>query len=64
MQKVKVTIKADGQAVIKVEGSPGPGCTKLTKELEEALGSTVKDDKTSEYYQQAATTKQQLKAKG
>jgi hypothetical protein len=64
MQTVKVTIKADGQAVIKVEGNPGPGCTKLTKELQEALGSTTKDDKTSEYYQQPATNKQQLKAKG
>jgi len=62
MKKVKVTIKKDGTAVIKVEGMPGSGCSKLTKELEEALGTKTKDVKTTEFYQ-PATAKQQLKTK-
>jgi uridine kinase len=52
METIRVKIKKNGQAEIKVEGHAGTGCTNLTKALQDALGSTTKSEPTSEYYQQ------------
>jgi len=51
MPKIKVKIKKNGKVEFKVEGMTGSSCQQLTKPLEEALGKTVEDKKTQEYYQ-------------
>lgn len=55
MARIAVTIDQNGQATFKVEGVEGPGCTDLTRALQKAVGVTVKDVKTNEYYAQATT---------
>lgn len=48
-----VEIDQEGHATVSVEGQPGPGCHALTRDLEAALGRTVHDEKTREYFQRA-----------
>ena len=45
-------IDGDGNITITVEGVKGKDCTKITKELEEALGVVIDQQFTSEYYQE------------
>jgi len=52
---IKVRIKPGGKVEIKVEGVKGTSCSDLTKDLEKALGITIEDKKTSEFYQQINT---------
>lgn len=50
MTRVIVTVAPDGKTTFRVEGVAGPGCTDLTRALQQALGRTVSDVKTSDYY--------------
>lgn len=51
--RIIVEIDQEGHATVSVEGHPGPGCHALTRDLEAALGRTVRDEKTREYFQRA-----------
>lgn len=55
-KEVIVTISPSGEAKVEVKGHAGSGCKELTRQLETALGETVSDTKTSEYYQADRTT--------
>jgi len=46
------TIDNDGNITITVEGAKGRDCTKLTEELEEALGVVIDREFTTEYYEE------------
>jgi len=59
MEEMKIIISKDGKVTIDVEGVKGSSCKSLTKALEKALGTTVKDKKKSEYYQQDTQGDQQ-----
>jgi hypothetical protein len=48
-----VEIDPEGHATVSVDGQPGPGCYALTRDLEAALGRTVRDERTREYFQRA-----------
>lgn len=50
MHKVIVKVAKDGKLEVKVEGQAGASCTDITKALEKALGTTLADKKTDEYY--------------
>ena len=52
--KIIIDIAEGGATEIKVEGHRGPGCKQLTEAIEKALGETVKDTKTGEFFQNAA----------
>ena len=41
VQEVQVTIRADGQVELAVQGVPGGACLELTAALEAALGNQV-----------------------
>lgn len=55
-KQVLIDVDADGNTVVRVEGVKGSSCKDLTKQIEAALGKTVKDDKTPEFYQKATVT--------
>lgn len=50
-QIITVTVSADGETSVAVAGCPGPGCQKLTADLERLLGRTSADQHTFEYLQ-------------
>lgn len=54
MADIEITIAPDGTITTRVKGAKGKGCRDLTKALRDALGTTVEDRATSEYYEQAA----------
>ena len=56
--KIIVTINPDGTTKIKVDGATGTSCKDATKALEAALGQTVKDEKTADYYKTKTTIQQ------
>ena len=56
MEQIIVTIDTAAEVQVEVKGHSGPGCQKLTQDLEKALGETTKDSKTHEYHQQQRTT--------
>ena len=60
MARVIVTIEADGTTTFKVEGVAGPSCTNLTAALQKAVGKTVSDRKTSEYFDTAEVTERRV----
>lgn len=47
------TIDNDGNITLTVEGAKGRDCTKITQDLEEALGVVIDREYTSEYYEEA-----------
>ena len=55
-QEIEFSINPDGSVEIAVKGAKGQSCTKLTQEIEEALGIVRNRTYTSEYYQQEETT--------
>lgn len=50
--KIKIRIAPDGTPTVKVEGVQGVSCKDVSKGIEKALGVTVEDKKTHEYYGQ------------
>lgn len=51
--KLIVLIAPDGTPTVEVQGCPGPSCREVSRPLREALGETVADEETAEYYQAA-----------
>jgi hypothetical protein len=63
-REIQIDIDRDGKVNIKVKGVQGADCLEFSQFLEEALGETVEQEVTSEYYQLPApteTTVQQTK---
>jgi hypothetical protein len=63
-REMEIEIDRDGKVNIKVKGVQGADCLEFSQFLEEALGETVEQEVTSEYYQLPApteTTVQQTK---
>ena len=61
MSQVIVRILPDGKVEVKVAGVGGSSCRDVTKALEKALGNTVSDKVTDEFYKTTAQVKQQQK---
>jgi len=54
MKTIKTTISPDGsKASIEVEGVKGPSCTEITKNLSDALGTVIGEEKTPEFFESA-----------
>ncbi len=64
MHKLKIKIGKGGKTEIKVEGFSGSGCNALTKAIEQALGTTVDDKKTTDYYKNENKLGQEQKLNG
>jgi len=63
MQQIIVNIDAKGEIDLKVRGVAGSGCLALTRALEQELGVTTGDVKTTEY-QQTQAAQNVAKARG
>jgi Protein of unknown function (DUF2997) len=50
-REMEIEIGRDGKVNIKVKGVQGVDCLEFSQFLEEALGETVEQELTSEYYQ-------------
>jgi hypothetical protein len=59
-KEIEVTIDQDGNAEIDMIGWHGKGCGDVSKQLEKALGKTVKSDVKSEYYKTTPKQKQKI----
>jgi hypothetical protein len=55
-REMEIEIDRDGKVNIKVKGIQGADCLEFSQFLEEALGETVEQELTSEYYQLPAPT--------
>ena len=55
-REMEIEIGRDGKVSIKVKGVQGVECLEFSQFLEEALGETVEQEVTSEYYQVPAST--------
>lgn len=65
MIEVEVTIDTHGRVEVHVHGMKGPRCLELKAVLEEALGPSMAETLTSEYYAQVETAQGlTLKPKG
>jgi hypothetical protein len=63
-REMEIEIGRDGKVNIKVQGVQGTECLEFSQFLEEALGETLEQEFTSEYYQVPAsneTTVQQTR---
>lgn len=49
--EIEIDIDDNGNVSFKVKGVKGKKCLEITKELEQALGIVVKQEKTAEFYQ-------------
>lgn len=52
-QDIEITISPSGEVSFTVKGVKGGGCIEETRFLEEAVGSVVEREKTSEFYEEA-----------
>ena len=57
-QTIKFSIKQDGTVIEEVAGVVGNDCEKLTKTIEEKLGTVIKVQHKPEYYVQKQTTQE------
>ena len=55
---IEVTVSPTGETSIQTKGYSGGECLQASKFLEQALGAAVADQKTSEFYQDAAAQQQ------
>jgi len=53
-ETITVEIAEDASVTVSVAGAPGSTCRELTKQLERALGETVKDTPTREIAQRVS----------
>jgi hypothetical protein len=51
MRVIEVTVAPDGAVTVQTKGYVGADCVQASQFLEQALGATIKDQKTSEFYQ-------------
>ena len=59
-ERITVNIDASGNTTVEVDGVVGPGCAKLTEDLEKALGKIISDKRKPEYHRKP---QQQLRRK-
>jgi hypothetical protein len=52
---IEVTVSPKGETTVQTKGFAGSDCLQASKFLEQALGVSTADRKTSEYYQLAAS---------
>ncbi len=55
--EIELLFTPEGEVRLETRGLKGKTCVEETAALEKALGSVKQREKTSEYYQQPATTK-------
>jgi len=55
-REMEIEIGRDGKVSIKVNGVQGEECLEFSQFLEKALGETLEQERTSEYYQVPAST--------
>ena len=55
---IEVIISPQGEATVQTKGYAGADCLQASKFLEQALGITASDSKTSEFYQTTQTEQQ------
>jgi hypothetical protein len=55
---IEVTVSPNGEAIVQTKGYSGGDCLQASKFLEQALGVAVADQKTSEFYEEAAAQQQ------
>jgi hypothetical protein len=53
MEMHKIEISKDAKVKIEVTGVSGPACKAATERIQKALGHTVTDVETAEYYENA-----------
>ena len=53
---ITVAVDKKGQTQLSVKGTQGQACTMQTKRLQEALGLSIEDEKTEEFYHQPEQT--------
>jgi len=49
-KRIEVLIRPDGSVTMEGQGFSGPECERATEALEAALGTTVDDQRSSEYW--------------
>lgn len=59
MERIIITIDAEGKVEVKTSGFHGAGCLAASRWLEEQLGTAAEIRKTSEYYSEE--TKEKVK---
>ena len=47
---IEITISPQGETTLETKGTTGPGCQEMSRFLEYALGQTVNEQRTSDYY--------------
>lgn len=57
-QLIEVTVSPQGETKIQTKGYEGPRCQEASKFLEQALGVTTADRRTSEFYVQTPAEQQ------
>ena len=60
-REMEIQIGRDGKVSITVKGVSGKECLEFSQFLEEALGETVEQELTSEYYLESAPTETTVK---
>jgi hypothetical protein len=50
--RFEILIKADGSVKIEAQGFSGSACEQATRALEEAIGKTVSDERTADFYRE------------
>ncbi len=55
--EIELVFTPEGEVRLSTRGLKGKACLTETEALERALGTVTEREKTSEYYQQVATTK-------
>ena len=50
MHTITLTIDADANVRVAVQGLAGPSCKQATAEIEKALGKVTSDEKTAEFH--------------
>jgi len=56
---IEVTVSPTGEATVQTKGYVGGDCLQASKFLEQALGVTTSDHKTTEFYQVAPAQQQE-----
>jgi hypothetical protein len=51
MRIIEVTVAANGEVTVQTKGYAGTDCLQASQFLEQALGVTLNDQKTAEFYQ-------------
>ena len=62
--EIKIDIDDAGNVSFQVFGVKGKKCLAITKDLEEALGIVVKQEKTAEFYQTETQVETKVERKG